>query len=29
MHREVIHIPARMVCDHINRNGLDNRKANL
>jgi len=29
MHREIIHIPKHMVCDHINRNGLDNRKANL
>jgi len=29
MHRQVIHIPGHMVCDHINRNGLDNRKANL
>jgi hypothetical protein len=29
MHREIIHIPQKMVCDHINRNSLDNRKANL
>jgi len=29
MHREIIHIPKHMVCDHKNRNGLDNRKANL
>jgi len=29
MHREVIKVPAGMVADHINRNGLDNRKANL
>jgi hypothetical protein len=29
MHRQIIHIPEKMVCDHINRNGLDNRKANL
>jgi len=29
MHRQVIHIPKHMVCDHINRNGLDNRKPNL
>ena len=29
MHREIIHIPKHLVCDHINRNGLDNRKANL
>jgi hypothetical protein len=29
MHREIIHIPKKMVCDHINRNSLDNRKANL
>lgn len=29
MHREIIHIPDGMVCDHINGNGLDNRKANL
>lgn len=29
MHRQLIHIPKHMVCDHINRNGLDNRKANL
>ncbi len=29
MHHQVIHIPAHMVCNHINHNGLDNRKANL
>ncbi|MHC4708362.1 MAG: HNH endonuclease [Planctomycetota bacterium] len=29
MHREVISVPAGMVCDHINHDGLDNRKANL
>jgi hypothetical protein len=29
MHREIIHIPDNLVCDHINRNSLDNRKANL
>jgi len=29
MHRQVISVPSGMVCDHINRNGLDNRKANL
>jgi hypothetical protein len=29
MHRKVIHIPPKMVCDHINREGLDNRNANI
>jgi hypothetical protein len=29
MHRQVINVPKYMVCDHINRNSLDNRKANL
>jgi len=29
MHRQVITVPPGMVCDHTNRNGLDNRKANL
>jgi hypothetical protein len=29
MHREIVHIPPGMVCDHINGNGLDNRKANV
>jgi len=29
MHREVISVPKNMVCDHINHNGLDNRRANL
>ncbi|UCC96328.1 MAG: HNH endonuclease [Phycisphaerales bacterium] len=29
MHREVLKVPAGMFVDHINHNGLDNRKANL
>jgi hypothetical protein len=29
MHREVINPPAHLDVDHINHNGLDNRKANL
>jgi hypothetical protein len=29
MHNLVINVPAGMYCDHINHNGLDNRKANL
>jgi len=29
MHRRVINIPGNLLCDHINRNSLDNRKANL
>jgi hypothetical protein len=29
MHREVIDIPEGLVCDHIDHNSLDNRKANL
>ena len=29
MHRCVIKVPAGMVADHINHNGLDNRKAKL
>ena len=29
MHREIIKVPDNLVVDHINHNGLDNRKANL
>lgn len=29
MHREVLKVPDNMLVDHVNRNGLDNRKANL
>jgi hypothetical protein len=29
MHREIIRPPDHLVVDHINHNGLDNRKANL
>ncbi len=29
MHREIMGTPKGLVCDHINHNGLDNRKANL
>ena len=29
MHRRILKVPANMFVDHINRNGLDNRKANL
>jgi hypothetical protein len=29
MHREILNAPHGMYVDHINRNGLDNRKANL
>lgn len=29
MHRAVISVPAGLMCDHINHDGLDNRKANL
>ena len=29
MHRQILNAPAYMLVDHINGNGLDNRKANL
>ena len=29
MHRLIMDTPAHLVCDHINHNGLDNRKQNL
>ncbi|HCO96461.1 MAG TPA: hypothetical protein DIU00_21395, partial [Phycisphaerales bacterium] len=29
MHRQILKVPDNMYVDHINRNGLDNRKANL
>ena len=29
MHRLLMNFPSGMVIDHINRNGLDNRRANL
>ena len=29
MHRQIMHIPDGMVCDHINGSGIDNRKKNL
>jgi len=29
MHREIMNTPGHLVCHHINRNGLDNRKPNL
>jgi hypothetical protein len=29
MHREIRRTPRELVCDHVNRNGLDNRKQNL
>jgi hypothetical protein len=29
MHQAIIHVPEKMVADHINHDGMDNRKANL
>ena len=29
MHRQILHVPQGKFIDHINHNGLDNRKANL
>jgi hypothetical protein len=29
MHRQILNTPDEMICDHINHNGLDNRKTNL
>ena len=29
MHRLIMNTPAHLVCDHVNHDGLDNRKANL
>jgi len=29
MHHEIIELPSGMVVDHVNRNGVDNRKRNL
>ena len=29
MHRQILHVPPGKFIDHINHNGLDNRKANL
>jgi hypothetical protein len=29
MHREIMGTPLGMVCDHVNHNGLDNRRCNL
>lgn len=29
MHRQILNAPPELYCDHINHNGLDNRKCNL
>ena len=29
MHRRILNVPAHLICDHINHNGLDNRISNL